>query len=332
MRLLTGPRACVDGGNRGKAVRAGMSGGSCCRAPIALFALLPYCPIAPHFREHPEACPGSSPPPPSRLSPQRRGVRWVVSGSHGGRYPGYLADRAAVRAVIFNDAGVGREGAGIASLADLERHRHRRRRGGATPAPASATRPTCWPAGGWASRMPTARRGLWAWVPGTTCREAAERLLWPRRWWGRPLGALRRDAQPARSAGGATRRVVLVDSTTQVEPADADRIVVTGSHGGLVDGDPRLALRVAGFAGYLQRRGHRHRRRRHHPPARPRPARHPRLHRLRHLRHHRRRPIDLARRRPLRRQRNRARPGRPPRTAGARRASGLGERLIRSSA
>ena len=65
----------------------------------------------------------------------------VVSGSHGGRYPGYLAARAGVRAVIFNDAGVGKEGAGIGSLADLEPSASRPRPCRTTAAP-SATRTT----------------------------------------------------------------------------------------------------------------------------------------------------------------------------------------------
>src|SRR5215213_4234690 len=45
----------------------------------------------------------------------------VVSGSHGGLYPGTLAAKARVRAVILNDAGIGRDDAGIASLHLLER-------------------------------------------------------------------------------------------------------------------------------------------------------------------------------------------------------------------
>jgi hypothetical protein len=171
----------------------------------------------------------------------RRAV--VVSGSHGGRYPGYLAARAAVRAVIFNDAGIGRESAGIASLADLERH------GIAAAAVSHASArigdPADMLARGVVSHANGRARALGV-VPGTACREAAERLL------AAPL------AEPApepfgetRSLldlPGATRRVVLVDSAAQVEPADAGQIVVTGSHGGLVGGDPRLALRVAGFA------------------------------------------------------------------------------------
>src|SRR6185437_16634254 len=47
--------------------------------------------------------------------------RVVVSGSHGGHYPGALAALAEVRAVILNDAGIGKDEAGVAALADLDR-------------------------------------------------------------------------------------------------------------------------------------------------------------------------------------------------------------------
>jgi hypothetical protein len=48
--------------------------------------------------------------------------------------------------------------------------------------------------------------------------------------------------------GGLARRIVLVDSAALVEPGDAGSIVVTGSHGGLVGGDPAMALRCEGYA------------------------------------------------------------------------------------
>ena len=46
----------------------------------------------------------------------------VVSGSHGGRSAAFfaLASRPAPRAVFFNDAGIGKEAAGIAALQGLE--------------------------------------------------------------------------------------------------------------------------------------------------------------------------------------------------------------------
>ena len=40
----------------------------------------------------------------------------VVNGSHGGIYAAYLAAKLRVAAAIFNDAGVGRDQAGIAGL------------------------------------------------------------------------------------------------------------------------------------------------------------------------------------------------------------------------
>src|SRR6266851_3178316 len=44
----------------------------------------------------------------------------VVNASHGGVYAAYLAAKLAAAAAIFNDAGVGREGAGIGGLDYLQ--------------------------------------------------------------------------------------------------------------------------------------------------------------------------------------------------------------------
>ena len=46
--------------------------------------------------------------------------RVVVSGSHGGLSSGRYALAAAPRLVVFNDAGVGKDGAGIAALPALQ--------------------------------------------------------------------------------------------------------------------------------------------------------------------------------------------------------------------
>jgi hypothetical protein len=46
----------------------------------------------------------------------------VVSGSHGGVSAGRFALQAQVRLAVFNDAGVGKDGAGIAALALLQAH------------------------------------------------------------------------------------------------------------------------------------------------------------------------------------------------------------------
>src|SRR3954469_16541087 len=55
----------------------------------------------------------------TKLPPEAAGAV-VISGSHGGRYPGYLAAKAGVRAVILNDAGIGKDEAGIGSLPYFE--------------------------------------------------------------------------------------------------------------------------------------------------------------------------------------------------------------------
>jgi hypothetical protein len=174
----------------------------------------------------------------------------VVSGSHGGRYPGYLAAKARLRAVIFNDAGVGRDGAGIGSLAYLERY-------GIAAAAASHA---CARIGDAADMMargvishanaPAAAVGV---ASGMACRVAAERLLAAQAVEAvpEPFG----ETRAVLELRGALRRVVLADSAAQVEPGDAGQIIVTGSHGGLVGGDPRLALRVAGYAGVFNDAG-----------------------------------------------------------------------------
>ncbi len=166
----------------------------------------------------------------------------VVSGSHGGRYPGYLAAAAGVRAVILNDAGVGKDDAGIGALPYLE---------ALGIAAAAVSHRSCrigdtadMLARGVVSHVngPALQAGA---APGMTCREAAERLR----------EAVHVRASPPKLAEGRSelrapgaRRIVLVDSAAMVRPEDAGQIIVTGSHGGLVGGDPAMALRTDGYA------------------------------------------------------------------------------------
>ena len=171
----------------------------------------------------------------------REGV--VACGSHGGRYPAYLAAQAGLKAVIFNDAGVGRENAGIASLTLLGQ-------GGMAAATVSHNscrigEPADMMARGVISHANGPARAVGV-EPGMPCRLAAQRL--------RDSRIAHVDIEPSPESRtvieppGAIRRLVLIDSAAMVEPADVGQIVVTGSHGGLVGGDPVLALRVDGFA------------------------------------------------------------------------------------
>src|SRR5215831_9160871 len=56
----------------------------------------------------------------TRVGPEAEGAV-SVNGSHGGLYAAYVAAKLRVAAVVFNDAGVGREAAGIAGLDYLAR-------------------------------------------------------------------------------------------------------------------------------------------------------------------------------------------------------------------
>lgn len=167
----------------------------------------------------------------------------VVCGSHGGRYPAYLAARAGLRAVIFCDAGIGRDEAGIASLALLGA-------GGMAAATVSHRsarigEPADMLARGIISHVNDPARAVGV-EPGMPCRLAAEHLAAAEV---RSVEVPRsEEARAVIAPPGSARRLVLIDSAAMVEPADAGQIIITGSHGGLVGGNPAYALRVEGYA------------------------------------------------------------------------------------
>ncbi len=179
----------------------------------------------------------------TRLDAASRG-RVVIAGSHGGVYSAYLAARAGVRGVLLNDAGIGRDEAGIAGLRYL----------GDLGVPAAAISHRSARIG---DGQDCAVRGILSHVnalaaamgccPGQPAREAAALLArWP-------------DAGAAPSALAETRHrigtswnggpaVWALDSASLVEPRDVGAIVVTGSHGGLLGGAPESALRIDALA------------------------------------------------------------------------------------
>ncbi len=178
----------------------------------------------------------------TKLPPEADGAV-VVSGSHGGRYPGYLAARAGVRAVILNDAGVGLQEAGIGALPYLD---------ALGIAAATVSYLSCrmgdagdMLAGGKISFANGPARAVGI-APGQNCAVAAELLqrVPHRRADPPPIGEARGEI----SVGGGGRRIVLLDSASLVREEDTGQIIVTGSHGGLIGGDPARALAVAGYA------------------------------------------------------------------------------------
>jgi hypothetical protein len=169
--------------------------------------------------------------------------RVIVTGSHGGLYPGHLVLVAQARAAIFNDAGIGKDRAGIAALELLQQHgkaaaavSHISARIGDTDdMMASGTIST--------ANALAAACGV---IPGMGCAAAA--LLLEAALLGPPAKAEPHEARVPFTCERQTRAMVLVDSASLVTAEDIGAIIVTGSHGGLIGGDPKKALRADGFA------------------------------------------------------------------------------------
>ncbi len=176
--------------------------------------------------------------------------RVSVCGSHGGVYPAWLAARAGVRAVILNDAGVGKDGAGIGGLEWLERLGL-----AACAVDAASAR-----IGDGADMLAlgtlshaNAQAEALGCRPGMTCREAAERLA-----DGAPVASARPPElgeSRERIPSTGRREVWTVDSVSLVRESDRRAIVLTGSDGGLPGGLPDDMLAVDVFAAFFNDAG-----------------------------------------------------------------------------
>ena len=163
----------------------------------------------------------------------------VLASSHGGLYCGDKALRHGVRGLVLCDGGVGREQAGIAALPLCDSH----------DVPAAVVSYLSARIGDVAD---VRRRGVISHVNAA----AAELGLAPGMAVEAALEALRRaGAVAARPATMTETRheeslvpgaapVVCIDSATLIRPEDAGRVVVTGSHGGLIGGNPAKAINV----------------------------------------------------------------------------------------
>jgi hypothetical protein len=160
----------------------------------------------------------------------------VVNASHGGIYAAYLAAKLRAAAAIFNDAAVGRDGAGIGGLDYLQQL------GIAAATVGHDTARIGDGADMMASGVITHANRLAAGLGvtlGQACREAAARLQ----------AAAPADRAPPEALEGAflliaeTPRVWALDSASLVLPEHRDAIVITGSHGGLLGGKPETALK-----------------------------------------------------------------------------------------
>lgn len=161
----------------------------------------------------------------------------LVAGSHGGIIAAYLGAKAGVHALVLNDAGVGKDRAGIAGLAYLEAI-------GMAAAAVDCTSARIGDGADMLARGIVSHANIYAALcgvaAGQSCDEAAKRL---------------RDAAPPRSgpppyAEGRWQvaegppQVWALDSVGKLLAEDAGRILVVGSHGALQGGRPESALGV----------------------------------------------------------------------------------------
>jgi hypothetical protein len=171
----------------------------------------------------------------SNLRDEHRG-HVAVSGSYGGKYNAYNAAKWPVRAVIMNDAGIGKDDAGIVGLTFLEQ---------IGMAAATADAWTCHIgdgahilAHGVISHVNKTAAALGC-KAGQSVRDCAElmRAAVPPSEMPPAIsdGAryILRDGQPG---------LVCADSIGMIVPEDAGKIVVTASHGALSGGRPDNAV------------------------------------------------------------------------------------------
>jgi hypothetical protein len=171
----------------------------------------------------------------TRVGPEAAGAV-VVNASHGGVYAAWLAVKLHAAAAIFNDAGVGRDRAGIGGLDYLEEVGI----AAATVGHDTARIGDCadMMARGVVSHAngPAASLGV---SLGQSCRDAAAAL---------------QQAHPTHSAPPEAREAAFLlivepppvwalDSASLVLPEHRHSIVVTGSHGGLLGNRPETALK-----------------------------------------------------------------------------------------
>ena len=161
----------------------------------------------------------------------------VVNGSHGGIYAAYLAAKLRVAAAIFNDAGVGRDRAGIAGLdylanlgipaATIGHDTARIGDGADTIARGVLTH----------ANPPAVALGC---HPSMACRDAAVRM--------RQSAASGREPPPELEAAflliSEPPALWALDSASLVGAEHVGTIVATGSHGGLLGGRPDTALKA----------------------------------------------------------------------------------------
>lgn len=161
----------------------------------------------------------------------------AIASSHGGIYAAYKAAVSGARAVILNDAGIGRQNAGIACLDYCERI-------GMAAAVVAHTSARIGDVTDMLRRGIISRANRLAGTlncrTGTTCFEAAIQL----KDAPLPSGTPPAYEETRFVISEDPPRVVCIDSASLVRPEDAGQVVITGSHGGLIGGRREKAFNV----------------------------------------------------------------------------------------
>jgi hypothetical protein len=155
----------------------------------------------------------------------------VVGGSHGAVYAAYLSAKAGARGAIHNDAGIGRDDAGVSGLAWADEH------GMAMAAVLSASARI----GdgedmlrrGVISRANRLARacGVKEGQPVAAAVECLKSAAWPHD-----------EPRPVSEGRHMAGRILCVDSISLADKRDRGRVVASGSHGGVPAGETAAAF------------------------------------------------------------------------------------------
>jgi hypothetical protein len=167
-------------------------------------------------------------------------------------YAAWLAARAGARAVVLNDAGIGKHSAGISGVLWLA--------GLGIPAVAIDYRSARIADGddmmqsGVVSTVNevAARSGC---LPGHTCRQVVKCLVENFEDEDHAMEIPEIGESRTRIGNTGHREVWAIDSASLVRPEDRRAIVVTGSHGALLGGKPDHVLGVDAFAAFFNDAG-----------------------------------------------------------------------------
>lgn len=166
-------------------------------------------------------------------------------GSHAGIYAAYYAAAKGVAAIILNDAGIGRERAGVAGLALLQ----------SLGVPGAAISHL-------SARIGEGRDGVDRGVlttvnaraaalglkPGQACRDALALLAKAAPLPSPPPSPLEESRFEIDEAGSGGVKVFVIDSMSLVKPEDDGHVIVAASHGGALGGRPEMAIKHPVFA------------------------------------------------------------------------------------